>query len=127
MTFRVGPKVVCIGDRWASVAEILPVIGRIYTVRAIIDHRDGCGIRLREIKNKREQYVDGFVECCFDTSGFRPIIDKKTDIGFAHEILLIQAQRIMPSTAPEAKPLKEALDGYFPQSAQIARWEKFPA
>jgi hypothetical protein len=43
------------------------------------------------------------------------------------ELLLMQAQRVMPSHAPEAKPLAEALDLYFPQSAQIARWEKFPA
>ena len=43
------------------------------------------------------------------------------------ELLLIYAQQVMPSHAPEAKPLKEALDGYFPQSAQIVRWEKFPA
>lgn len=43
------------------------------------------------------------------------------------ELLVHQALRVMPRTAPEAKPLAEALDGYVRASAQIAHWEKFPA
>ncbi|HYD66131.1 hypothetical protein [Azospirillum sp.] len=45
----------------------------------------------------------------------------------AAELLVHQALRVMPHNAPEAKPLTEALDGYLRQSAQLARWEKFPA
>lgn len=43
------------------------------------------------------------------------------------ELLVHQALRVMPHNAPEAKPLSEALDGYLRESAQIARWAKFPA
>ena len=43
------------------------------------------------------------------------------------ELLIHQALRVMPGNEPEAKLLKEATDSYFCQSAQHARWAKFPA
>lgn len=43
------------------------------------------------------------------------------------ELLVHQALRAMPTGAPEATPLKEALEGYLHDSAQIARWQKWPA
>lgn len=43
------------------------------------------------------------------------------------ELLVHQALRVMPEGAPEAKPMSTAFDGYIRESAQIARWQKFPA
>lgn len=43
------------------------------------------------------------------------------------DLLIHQALRIMPDSEIEAKLLKEATDDYFGQSAQHARWAKFPA
>lgn len=43
------------------------------------------------------------------------------------ELLIHQALRVMPRSAPEAKPLAEACDGYMREASQITRWAKFPA
>lgn len=43
------------------------------------------------------------------------------------EMLVHRALWVMPEGAPEAAPLKQALDGYVKESAQIARWAKTPA
>lgn len=45
----------------------------------------------------------------------------------ASDLLIHKALWLMPRDAAERKPLKDALDGYVQESAQIARWQKFPA
>jgi hypothetical protein len=90
--FRVGQKVICVdasgwirGLRW-----IYPVQGEAYTVRNIEPNAHGkiC-IRLEEIINPVGMARDGsmFCEALFFASRFRPLVERKTDIGFAHEIL----------------------------------------
>lgn len=96
MTFRVGQKVVCI-ETWRLGKlgygdEIGPVAGRIYTIRQIgtclVPHypRQIC-VRLQEIDNGVRWYENGPYEAAFRASRFRPLIERKTDISFAHEIL----------------------------------------
>lgn len=93
MTFRVGQKIVCINDdgfndhRWCF---NYPVKGEVYTVRELVTGPRGVpSIRLIEIKNRVGFSDDGSMrgEPCFTMRRFRPVVKKKTDIGFAHEIL----------------------------------------
>ncbi len=61
-----GKKVRCIEDRFRNsssnpfeISEItLPVKGRIYTIRNVINTEYGWGVRLREIKNPRFYFED---------------------------------------------------------------------
>lgn len=91
MTFRVGQRVVCVNSTRAGGYgdEVYPVEGRVYTVRGFLplpcDH--GPRIWLEEIKNKKRDYFEGLYEKAFGAERFRPIVERKTDIGFAHEIL----------------------------------------
>lgn len=43
------------------------------------------------------------------------------------ELLFLQAVRIMPLDAPEAKSLEKAYTEYTVQALQHARWVKFPS
>ena len=96
MTFRVGQKVVCIdGDfsSYWSVVKHLPEKGRVYTVRALTEctfgpFKDVPCILLQEIRNPVQLWSNGRVfECPFTAKRFRPVVERKTDISFAHEIL----------------------------------------
>lgn len=99
MTFRVGQKVVCIseGCEFGYNDEIVPQKGQIYTVREVLPaiHYPGeLVIRLVEIVNRPRQYRDSFTECSFRAVRFRSIVEKKTDISFAHEILREHTKKI---------------------------------
>lgn len=87
--FRIGMKVVCVdakdsnlGWSWDSLLEE----GKVYTVREVKKaHFPGVG----EYEGVR---LEGVVrECMFDTPyfshRFRPVVEKKTDISWAEEIL----------------------------------------
>lgn len=86
MNFRVGQKVVCISDDWFCQHPIVfPIKGRIYTVRGknLEPHNavSPVGLYLVEIVNT----VFGARENAFDAEGFRPLVEKKTDISiFTH-------------------------------------------
>jgi hypothetical protein len=91
MTFHVGQKVVCIKrGSWANEFgaagdEVFPSFGEVYTIRRI---EDGRWLLLVEIVNRLREYGDGELgEARFCASRFRPVVERKTDIGFAHEIL----------------------------------------
>lgn len=100
MILRIGQRVACIGtegtpgvdwNAWVSHHKIiLPSRGIAYTVR---DSRIGkLGrqfIRLVEIVNPSGDYFYDAPpqEPWWLAEAFRPIVDRKTDIGFAHEIL----------------------------------------
>lgn len=87
MSFRIGQKVICIDDRGDKDgrSEIFPVKGSVYTIRAF--HPEGDSILLEEIVNEPREYWQRFGELYFMLRRFRPLIERKTDIGFAHEIL----------------------------------------
>jgi hypothetical protein len=96
MAFRVGQKVVCVnaGDIdgvpqangfWDEGEEI--VEGQVYTIHSTFLH--ACGERLVRLVEVRRT---PFSISCHGHDGyaaerFRPVVDRKTDISFAHEIL----------------------------------------
>jgi hypothetical protein len=97
MTFRVGMKVVCInagviGDpiadkaEWEASERIFE--GRIYTIaRVLIDYKGVCILHLFEVRRSLNSRLDHGSDVGYYAGRFRPIVEPKTDIGFAHEIL----------------------------------------
>lgn len=95
MAFYRGQKVVCVNDvyrhhSWHLVRN-RPVQGAVYIIREIASgwFDDGeDGLRLEEVKNEPRRWHGGDVsEVAFALFRFRPVVERKTDIGFAHEIL----------------------------------------
>jgi len=82
--FKIGEKVVCIGNFEKRPNEIDPIKGEIYTIREIIQNRpnDGkTGLKFEEIINLPQKYNEGFSECNFLSDKFR-----KLDHQFADKI-----------------------------------------
>lgn len=88
MTFRVGMKVTMIKPHVfqnMQADEVQPRFGEVYTVIEVREWVADCpALVFQEIRNPPN--YEGR-EAAFDGCEFRPIVDKKTDIGFAHEIL----------------------------------------
>ena len=82
--FYVGQKVVCVKNAppICTWGEHVPRKGTVYTVR----QAKHDGIRLVEIVNPELQYRQGLSEMWFANHGFRPVVEKKTDIEWAHEL-----------------------------------------
>jgi hypothetical protein len=92
MTFRVGQKVVCVNAKPRNVGFRIRglVEGAIYTVRRV-------GIQSHpELGEQPSIWLEETVRSCpfYDigdlgshVSRFRPAVERKTDISFAHEIL----------------------------------------
>jgi hypothetical protein len=104
MTFRVGQKVVCVdasgykGLPWHDGSKL--VKGSIYTVRACGLTLDGSpGLLLGEIKLvvTTNRVLVGR-DCFYWAERFRPVVERRTDISFAHEIL-------RKATKPARSPL----------------------
>lgn len=53
--------------------EIRPRKGEIYTVRSFFKRNGQTYVRLYEIRNKKEQYENGFRECGFTRLGFQEL------------------------------------------------------
>lgn len=89
MTFRVGQKVVCIKrGPWKKMhaREIGPTYGDILTIRGITDDRHGVYLRFYEIRNppvSTDPDTGCLDEAKFNAKGFRPLIERPTDTGFA--------------------------------------------
>lgn len=90
MTFRVGQKVVCVDAKIPLLAQFLRAVfnldwplveGEVYTVKRLTVLFDEPAIELAEVKNA--ELLDGL----FRQARFRPIVERETDISFAHEIL----------------------------------------
>lgn len=93
-----GMKVVCVDTDWThpelaaylvSRGAVLPVTGKIYTIREIGPHMDGtiC-VRVREILNPVIPYPgfkDG--EPSFEARRFRPVQPRQTDISIFTQML----------------------------------------
>lgn len=94
--FRVGQKVTQIAPHtWgSSYGETHPQFGAVYTIRAINSHRDDTYLHFFEIKNPIHSYSDGTFEMDYWAKKFRPIVERKTSISFAHEILRKASRRI---------------------------------
>lgn len=83
----VGSKVVCVKEQWVPFhQEVTPIVGRVYTVRDVVDTFGGLCFRFTEIRNPAHQYTDDFTECCFLSTCFRPVKKTKTDISIFQEI-----------------------------------------
>jgi hypothetical protein len=91
--FRVGQRVVCVNqflDRGCD--EIQPKVGDVLTIRHIslgeTDNGETMeGLQFLEIRNYPGNYRTGFLEVSFSSRAFRPVVEKKTDIGVFNEIL----------------------------------------
>ena len=102
--FRVNQKVVCVDDRFGKrwhQRGILqrPIKGRVYTVRDVGIYNFAVGpmpsLRLEEIINPIIDWDDGDTsEIAFHAGRFRPAVERKTDISFAHEILRKASKRV---------------------------------
>ena len=97
MTFRVGQKVVCISSRLVAIDadDDRPdvKIGFIYTVRQVREgfrKELGSSILVEEIISPMGERS----ELGFYAARFRPIVERKTDISFAHEILRKTSQGV---------------------------------
>ncbi len=73
--FHIGQKVICVnGVRTQIGDEIFPETGAVYTVREIKGFSDGdISILVEEIRNKYQQYRQGFGELYFREARFAPI------------------------------------------------------
>ena len=90
MAFYVGQKVICVGfprasfsDRWCEFWHPPkggdPKKGNVYTVSRIHE----TSIEIAEINSPADEYwLEGFLKV-----GFRPVVERKTDISIFTEIL----------------------------------------
>jgi hypothetical protein len=92
MTFRVGQKVVCVvafDDMARSWGFSGPAKGSVYTIREFDDRGDAPALRLVEIVNPpcKHRNISEPIEPGFAVTGFRPVVERKTDISIFTEIL----------------------------------------
>ena len=86
--FRVGQKVVCIDDSPGLFSgRSYVTLNAIYTIRGFCENIHGeIGLLLNEVRPDVPRLLFG-QERGFQQSRFRPVVERGTDIGFAHEIL----------------------------------------
>lgn len=78
-----GRKVVCIKVGTGGFGhEVRPALNGVYTIREIVT-REGAdcnfGLRFAEIRNKPDNYFEGFMEFVFRGDRFRPVVPQKTE------------------------------------------------
>lgn len=82
--FRVGQRVECIDDSsWQTWNTI--ELGRVYTIRAVVQHQGRTSLHLDEVISVMGAPYYGY--------RFRPVVERNTDISFAHEILRKASQK----------------------------------
>lgn len=69
-----GRLVVCVDgsrkpDRVSPYDEVFPEKGRVYTLRTVGE----IGVRLVEIRNRPQKYIEGVMEPAFNIRRFRPV------------------------------------------------------
>lgn len=102
MTFRVGMKVACIDDEphslytpWAHHSDMDGLKkGTVYTVRSVGLYNGVPCIWLHEIVRGIARGWEELGEAGFSPKRFRPVVERKTDISFAHEILRKVSDRV---------------------------------
>lgn len=81
--WRLGQKIVCIDDNFIRDSKILPIKGKVYTIRHIYDDGE-IAFLLREIVNEKRDNFIGYegqlLEPGFFATRFRPVTTKKTSI-----------------------------------------------
>lgn len=96
--FHVGQKVVCIRDLsplCQFYGETAPVVGEVYTVRAVKGFSRGIGLHFKEIRNKWHWYrLFLYCECWFVGKCFRPVVERKTDISIFKAMLNNEPQKV---------------------------------
>lgn len=88
--FHVGQKVVCIDPTWGTSGFLqrtncpnLPTLNEVYTVRDIICHNENVFVRLVGILNPPVRCHSGITEAVFEAHKYRPVVERKTDVGMA--------------------------------------------
>lgn len=97
MTFYVGQKVVCVGGKYRgdiprpdaeANGAIYPRRGNIYTIRTINVWPGKTLVTLHECNNAHlVKIFGGGIEPGFNARGFRPVVDRKTDISIFTKML----------------------------------------
>ena len=95
MAFRVGQKVVCVSGAAGDVGYkeagpySKPTRGGVYTIATINYWPARTILTLVECDNSHliNKFDRSGLEPGFNAKCFRPIVERKTDISFAHEIL----------------------------------------
>ncbi len=84
-----GMKVECIMDLRPRAInnEAVPVVGSIYTVREVEEFRGQPALRLVEIVNKNDRYIEGLMECLFWAGAFRPVKQRDQNIEQFRELV----------------------------------------
>ena len=82
LDWNVGDFVVCVKDLtpFAAMGEIVPELGRIYTIREFKVEYDRVGIYLVEIVNEIRRYDQGLGECFFIATSFRKLQKNRISI-----------------------------------------------
>lgn len=95
MSFHVGQKVVRIpyekdySSQWASQGAALTVVGQIYVIRSINDFPTQTLLRFEGLDNTHlTAATDGLIEPGFNALAFRPLAERKTDIGALTALLI---------------------------------------
>jgi hypothetical protein len=83
--FRIGQPVVCVDATPCMIRDITPDLkeGDQYTISGLSGYKDACGEYGVTVHGARAQVATGY----FRASRFRPVVEKKTDISWAEEIL----------------------------------------
>lgn len=86
--FRIGQRVVCVDDSPGMFdGKSHLKLRSVYTIRGFCENFHGeLGLLLEEVRPDLPRLRNG-QERGFYVHRFRPIQERKTDIGFAHEIL----------------------------------------
>ncbi len=96
--FRVGQRVVCVRDAKDIIdhdpREAGPQKDSIYTVREVLLEDDGFYLLFDEIRNQPRYYADGYGEVCWHHEGFRPVVDRKTDISIFKALLTPSKEKV---------------------------------
>lgn len=105
MSFYVGQKVVFVGfppkglrDRFDEFLHPIPgpwpEMNAVYTVVRLYSHEDGIFLSLFELREETDHYwSEGW-----SSDGFRPVVERKTDISVLTEMLLPQRELALTST-----------------------------
>ena len=76
----VGMKCKCVSRQWHFYSgEREPVIGSIYTVRTIDFDEGEYWLRFVELVNAPQDYAQGFLECDWRASCFRPLVTRTVE------------------------------------------------
>lgn len=88
---RIGQKLVCVKLgapetelSWRAQGFVWPVLGSIYTLRGFAPPTDCLSLLLNEIRNP---LLFGAFEPGYEEWGFRPVVERKTDISVFQAML----------------------------------------